>query len=335
MAQILWLSSNLSRNNLQLNSAGSDQIVVCAPIIYLDANVAGDLSGHTTEWVQLDGTPSVTIENVNQTQSFYLAGVNPGSNKTFRFYIDRYSQIEQYMDVIIRTTPTSFLQLIESGNVVNEINNFTLLQNEQFTYADFSFDKLPFNSEGRYITDEVILGWTLPLIYMEPTSSERVAYTTGYLGSVLEEWNGVDWVLLDTYGPADTREYPTTSTKRLRIGNVYFTPNRGVFKVYGNWFNADNTAEPIIKGKEVLAVLEPGILNNAISLNRIVFIIDNQTYIEPVYVMESGVYNDVTTERFVYILYELNPQSDLNKLESGVIFNKIDIIRSSGSVIGG
>lgn len=76
MAQILWLSVYRNGYNNLLVSAGDDQTVVCAPLVYLEATVNDSLNNSTTERVQLSGIPSVTLIIVSPTQAYYEAGIN-------------------------------------------------------------------------------------------------------------------------------------------------------------------------------------------------------------------------------------------------------------------
>lgn len=66
------------------------------------------MNGHTFEWVQMTGIPTVTLmPGGNPLQAYYEVGANVGTDKLFRFYVDRNTQIEQYTDTLIRTTPFS------------------------------------------------------------------------------------------------------------------------------------------------------------------------------------------------------------------------------------
>ncbi len=86
-------------------TAGDDQIHICTPIIYLQAIVTGDMSGHTLEWEQIEGT-AVTLINDNTLTPEFVAVDN--TDKIFRLWIDRYTPFEQFDDVRILKTPTSF-----------------------------------------------------------------------------------------------------------------------------------------------------------------------------------------------------------------------------------
>jgi hypothetical protein len=80
--------------------------VFCGTYIYLNADVDGDLRGHTIEWEQISGQP-VLIDDIHSQSTFYERLEN--SNKTFRFWIDKGRATEQYDDLIIYGTPTETL----------------------------------------------------------------------------------------------------------------------------------------------------------------------------------------------------------------------------------
>jgi len=61
MAQILFLSSQNSLSVVTVPSQPVEQIAVCEPIIYLEAIVDGDLTGHSFSWGQISGSPTVTL----------------------------------------------------------------------------------------------------------------------------------------------------------------------------------------------------------------------------------------------------------------------------------
>lgn len=88
-----------------LITAGEDQVHVCTPTIFLEATVDGIMTGHTVEWEQIGGT-LVTLINGN-TLTPHFDAVD-STDKTFRVYIDRGTPIEQFDDVMILKTPTSF-----------------------------------------------------------------------------------------------------------------------------------------------------------------------------------------------------------------------------------
>ena len=61
---------------VDLITAGENQVVVCAPIVYLEATVSGEIEDHAYEWVQLTGTPLVDLLPVPgfPNRTYYAAG---------------------------------------------------------------------------------------------------------------------------------------------------------------------------------------------------------------------------------------------------------------------
>ena len=75
MSQILRVSTSRSVIPNLILTAGDPQTSICAPIVYLEATISPDGIGHPTEWVQLNGTPTVELFTDSPTQAHYL--VNP------------------------------------------------------------------------------------------------------------------------------------------------------------------------------------------------------------------------------------------------------------------
>ena len=87
-----------------LITAGEDITDICSPTVPLSATVLGDPSGHTFDWVQIEG-PAVVIDDPNAISTFYTVAA-PGL-KTFRFFIDMGTASEQFDDVSVFDTPQS------------------------------------------------------------------------------------------------------------------------------------------------------------------------------------------------------------------------------------
>jgi len=92
-------------SQVTLVTAGEDQIHICTPTMYLEGIVIGDMSGHTIEWEQIGGTAVTLINGNTLTPQFDEVD---STDKVFRLYIDRYTGFEQFDDVVILKTPTSF-----------------------------------------------------------------------------------------------------------------------------------------------------------------------------------------------------------------------------------
>ena len=85
-------------------TAGPDQVVVCDTTVFLEATVNGDLTGHTFLWEQIDGDPVTFLTPLNQFAISYTTA--NFLDKTFRFFIDKGTGIEQFDDVFMFSTPT-------------------------------------------------------------------------------------------------------------------------------------------------------------------------------------------------------------------------------------
>lgn len=118
MSQILRVSTSRSVIPNLILTAGDPQTSICAPIVYLEATISPDGIGHPTEWVQLDGTPIVELFTDSPTQAHYLVNPTaPGTDKTFRFYMDRNTPLESYADVTVYTTPSSQMYGMLNGAI--------------------------------------------------------------------------------------------------------------------------------------------------------------------------------------------------------------------------
>lgn len=104
--QISLLCSSKSRGVINWFTAGVDQYATCAPEITLTAVVDGNLGGHTIHWDQIVGDSQIVwLTPQNQLQVTF-AIVGGSADRTFRFYIDKGTPMEQHDDVVTWGTPT-------------------------------------------------------------------------------------------------------------------------------------------------------------------------------------------------------------------------------------
>lgn len=112
-----------SFSQVTLVTAGEDQIHICTPTIYLEGIVVGDMLGHTLEWEQIDGTAVILINAATLTPHFDAVD---STDKKFRLWIDRSTPFEQFDDIVILKTPTSFTDCSfntdQSSVVENELD---------------------------------------------------------------------------------------------------------------------------------------------------------------------------------------------------------------------
>lgn len=111
------------KNDVVLVTAGDDQQQVCASTIYLSASIIGNVTGHTFLWEQISGSAITLIQN-STTTAYYIVDINP-TDKVFRFWIDKGKYNEQYQDITVYSTPSSFL----NTQLTNSINSNTTLIN--------------------------------------------------------------------------------------------------------------------------------------------------------------------------------------------------------------
>lgn len=341
-SQIIRTTSHRRRSSVELISAGDTQNVTCAPIVYLEATVNGDLTGHPVEWVQISGTPTVTLEpGGTPLQTFYTVAVGQnGSDKVFRCYVDRNTQIEQYRDVSIRTTPRSFAFTTEHGVLNNQVPLPSGAYSTELVFvmvADFAFTIAPFANEGRLVNDQVSLTWSPPLFTLASDSAERTRWLAGYAGSVLQEWTGSTWVDIASYGATDARTYVLTNDKRLRQGNLFTLGFAAPVTAYNPWVDLSLTSSgAALVGKEVMATVEHGVLGVTPSISRIVYRLESLGATDAASDVVHGVLaNTVNTVRIVYTLQDQAGSSDAMTTTHGVLNNIIAITRISGGVIGG
>lgn len=103
--QVSFSTRHRQFKQVTLITAGEDQLHICTPTIYLEGVVEGDLLGHTIEWEQISGT-TVTLQQANTLTPFF--DFVDTTDKIFRLWIDRGTPYEQYDDVRILKTPTSW-----------------------------------------------------------------------------------------------------------------------------------------------------------------------------------------------------------------------------------
>lgn len=338
MAQILWLSVAKKHGNNVLVTAGTNQTVVCAPIVYLEATVSGVLTGRQTEWVQIAGTPTVEIFTVSPTQAYYLAGENPGSDKIFRFYIDRNTQLEEHRDVHIVTTPSSNLHVIENGFLINNVLPDPLTKVLPFEIAgDFTFAITPFNSDGKLLgINDTFVSWRLPELFYQARNDAIDIYRNGFKSTLLQSFTGTSWQTIGDFTLLETRLYPLNPSDRLRIVSAFDIPGKGIVNVVNQWEDITGSSGSLILGKEVIATIEPGIINHAVTRTALVYQLDMQNYADNVTQIEQGVVNNaLSINKIVYTLDIQDYSETAPMTESGIINNVVTFTRSSGGSIGG
>ena len=333
MPQILMLSGR-SISTVGLMSAGEDQVAICNPVVYLEATIIGDLTGHTTEWVQMSGTPTVSLIVVDNVRSYYLVPGLPGSDKVFRFYVDRGSVFEQYREITIRTTPASIARWGENGGTIGLKTepSYSFVQSfRSAILAPFDYT-IPFNSLGTFVSGTAILSYGLPELYYQTADNNTQSYSSRFVNTVVDKWNGSSWVNYHTASLSQTREVLVNDNERIRIGATYSTPNGNVTN-YSQWYDFSSGA---LFGAESLRMLENGGVQGTTTITRNVFVLLAQTYSENIPMLENGMAQSVPViTRIVYTLVPLDYSENITHLENGGAAGKFTITRTSGGSIGG
>lgn len=225
-----------SQFDIVILSAGENQYSLCAPPVYLEASIRGNVAGHTFLWELIDGTsvPAITLEQNSQTQAHYQASPST-TDLVFRYWIDKGKPNQQYKDVIVYATPASISpQISASSNIRSNIDNPNLFI--AYSNANINFDyTISWNSSGVY-SSTLMEEWGLPHIFYNTnnTDSENV-YLGYYDSSIIQRHNGVDWITLDEKSINEIRQYyPINDGDIIRVGARYKRPGHEEYESYYN-----------------------------------------------------------------------------------------------------
>ena len=189
---VLSKISVVPQNDVVLMSAGDDQIQICSSIIYLSATIIGNITGHTFLWEQISGSAITLIQNTTTT-AYYIVDINP-TDKVFRFWVDKGKYNEQYQDITVYSTPTSFLNTqltnsIQEGEVIDDN-----LKVRGYGHIDNTFNpNIPFSGVGSFNVNPSI-EWTLPNIYYIPSNTYYDYYKSIFYSTYLEIHDGNNWI---------------------------------------------------------------------------------------------------------------------------------------------
>lgn len=333
MPQILNLSTR-AMGTVTLLSPGAAQQAICTPVVYLEATIAGEPAGHSYEWVQISGTPTVTLYVVSNTQAYYLPGGSPGSDKVFRFYIDRGSIVEQYGDITVYTTPTSLAAFSENGGVAGTVSDppYAFVQSYRSAVLAVFDNTIPFNSMGILVTGNAILSYGMPEWYYQVSDQNTLSFANRFVNTVVDRWDGEQWVNIRTATLTQTREATVQANDRIRIGVTYRGPT-GLKVDYAQWYDfADGT----LFGGTVVNCVENGGTQGSVAITRTIFQIVLQNYTENIDTLENGITQGVVVaSRIVYALVPQTYDETITTLENGLASAKYSITRVTGGTIGG
>lgn len=341
MEQILDISVKRLLPKVTLLSAGETQQVVCTPMVYLSATIEGDLNRHTTEWEQIQGTPLVTLISVDATNAYYTVPGAPGSDKVFRFWIDKGRSYQQYADVIIRTTPTDEITVdLNYGSLPIPLAIRDSLKVVQtLLMGNLIFDEtIPFNSLGDTFTNNFILSWDLPKLFKETLDSETQRYSNNFAGTTLQSFNLSSWQDLITVTGSNAREYVLPNgIDKLRINALYYY-NGLVSMVEGSWFSLDTTTTKVITAKEVIPDVKISSVNNDTAVTRLIYTLNLQTYDTTINneIVISPVNNQTSVSQIVYLLLPVTYDTNIDPLQTTAPVNlTYSITRVTTGTIGG
>lgn len=334
MPQILMLSTH-RHNAVNLVSAGDDQLAICNPLIYLEAVVAGSLIGHTSEWVQLSGTPTVTLISTSAYQAYYDVVGLPGSDKVFRFYVDRNTPFEQYKDIVVRTTPFSKASQIEYSAAYTGLAApvEALPSAAREVWGSNDIPAIPFTGVGVYSPDPLIFNWPLPEAFYTNASSNDTLVQSEFQGYQLQIFDGTTWQTVATYGVNDLRETALTPGDRFRLGVLYRTDREQIQVTYTPWRDAQAS---IIAGVERVGQTEYSQATVSATIARTVFKLDLRELTDDAVQIEysQGSLNS-TVVRTVYIIESRTYDETATQIEVASLHTKFSVTRVTGGAIGG
>lgn len=338
MPQILWLSVRKNYGAVVLTSAGPNQAAICNGVVYLSATVYGSLVGHTTEWEQISGVPIVTIVPSTATTASYAPDDPnaPGSDKVFRFWIDKGTQIEQYADVTIYTTPTTDGDRIEygSGLLVAAVDPSALPSSGRYFVGSPYTLGPQFTGAVAFDANPVQFEWTKPEAFFTNADSNDTLFIQRYRGYVLQAYDGSTWNTVATYGLSSTLAATLYLGTRIRLGVLYDRGTTELSVNYTDWFAVGGSG--VISANESLGAVEYGAAYTSTTVSRLVFTIVPLDVQDTPPILEYGAtYVDTSVVRTVYVIEPLNPDTNATPIEYGSAHTKYSVTRTSGGSIGG
>lgn len=169
----LFVGYSQKRRTVRIVDFGRPRVIICPDGDILLTAVLTDetnLRNHTIYWEQIEGTDVILSSN-NELQVAYSFVEN--SNKTFRFYLDYGTNKEQYKDIEIFHTPTSFQYagISEGGDnyIHPTIPDYTLTPDfivplDDYSYAPVSltpvmridYSALSLGLQGQLVSSEIL-----------------------------------------------------------------------------------------------------------------------------------------------------------------------------------
>lgn len=328
------------QNDVILTSAGEDQTEICASpgspkLIYLEASILGNTSGHTFLWEQLSGTV-VTLVPVTTTKSYFVS-TGGSTDRVFRFWIDKNKFNQQYQDITVYSTPTSYLRQDEinstSASKELQITDDTAyyVKNIAFTTNTEFLTTIEWNSWGEYSFPLIGIEWDLPNAFY--TTSDKNNYIISqFIKTVVDVFVDGEWVNVKNVTFDENRHAGNIPAYSMfRVGAVYNI--NGTIKTFynpyqqalGNAFGLELLMRPSI-GTDISSTITPHVL--AIQPLEYSDIVVKNTYTEisitytqtpRIFTVDDRTYNDTIYTEDTVISLSM----------------KYTINRYSGSSIGG
>lgn len=304
MAQILFLSTKQALNSITLVTAGPEQQTLCDPIVYLEAIVVGEIAGHSFQWEQISGTPAVDIITVSETQAYYLVTGLPGSDKVFRFWVDRGTILEQFADITIRTTPQTTALVLQYGaaNLLNSMPENIYPNDARIFFGAAYNASVDFSSAAEFAPNPTNVEFPKPEIYFQ-TSDDDLYFRTTFVGYVFQQQIGSSWVTTSTVGANGPFSINVPLNEKIRVGVMYLsgTGSTNINIYYDTPFIVSSS---ITSATENLGVIVPGYLFSVDVITKTIIVALELSYDDNSSIISysSNVYD--TTTRNVYVVEE-------------------------------
>lgn len=330
--------SVVPQNDIILITAGEDQQRVCSPMIYLEATINGNLTGHTFLWELIQGTPVVLTQN-SQTQAYYTVDVSP-TDRIFRYWIDKGKFNEQYQDTTVYSTPTSTYR--NSFKINADINfpdygELTVGNYSPFTNFDFN---IPFNSEGSF-SSIININWDLPKIYGLNDETANL-YKSLFFSSSLELHDGNNWITVNEALKNESRTFNNISAGSLiRFGSTYnvsYGENKQTI-----YHSVPEYITPQIIANTVLSPVLPSSPASIVgsveyTLDSIVYVVNNNDYDDTLsYISISPTVNqpDATITPVIYDVTAQLSEDTIYSNYTASATNSFTLTLFNGEIIGG
>lgn len=227
--QVSYSQRAIPAGIIQSFDAGDDAVTICDPAFSLTATIVGDLTGHTIEWIQIEGSPVTFTTPLDQLAVTYTQTIF--DDKIFRFFIDRGTASEVFDDVSIFGSPTES-RVVNNSNTLNNVSlTSTLSLNGDSVFArllsGFSVTKQVANADVDVYTNAVLF-WNKPI-----TDFDIIEYL------IQEETTHGVFVTVATNSPDNTQFTDSIIGNRYRVVTMVKFANSHIGTFVSNIVNID------------------------------------------------------------------------------------------------